>query len=217
LVGAVHWSALLALGCGGAGEDESAGGAGGEPHPETGGTGGGGGFGSGGVNGGAARDGGPLCEATRADIEGPFFTPSSPERTDLRVPELGGRLLVVRGQVKDEHCVPVRNAILDFWQADEAGEYDNVGFGLRGHQSVDAEGRYELRTIVPGRYLNGAQYRPAHIHVKVYVGEREALTTQLYFEGDPHNEADPWFSEATMLRPVEQMGELVADFDFSVA
>ena len=60
-----------------------------------------------------------------------------------------------------------------------------------------------MRTIVPGRYLNGAQYRPAHLHLKVSGAGLRPLTTQLYFAGDPYNAADPWFrpGRALTLRP----------------
>ena len=39
----------------------------------------------------------------------------------------------------------------------------------RGLVQTDAQGVFELTTLLPGRYLNGSLYRPRHIHVKVYV------------------------------------------------
>ncbi|MBV8772487.1 MAG: hypothetical protein JO166_09185 [Deltaproteobacteria bacterium] len=45
-------------------------------------------------------------------------------------------------------CVRQPGVILDFWQADADGEYDNSGFRLRGHQSTDDHGRYLLETMV---------------------------------------------------------------------
>jgi catechol 1,2-dioxygenase len=47
--------------------------------------------------------------------------------------------------------------------------------------------------VVPGRYLNGREYRPAHIHIKVAAPGFAPLTTQLYFPGDPYNARDPFF------------------------
>lgn len=159
------------------------------------------------------------CVVTRPDIEGPYFKPSSPERTSLVEAGLPGVQLALSGKIVDTACMPIAGAIIDFWQANDDGAYDSAGFTLRGHQIVGEDGHYELKTIVPGRYLNGSQYRPAHLHCKVYVEGREVLTTQLYFEGDPYNDIDPWFSELTMLRPREvagASGDLTADFDFSV-
>src|SRR5262249_59582752 len=49
-------------------------------------------------------------------------------------------------------CRPLAGALLDFWQADDDGSYDNQGFRLRGHQFTDAQGRYLLSTIVPAAY-----------------------------------------------------------------
>ncbi len=63
----------------------------------------------------------------------------------------------------------------------------------------------------PGWYLNGPQYRPAHLHVKVWVRGVERLTTQLYFEGDPFNDADAWFNPAMALAP-DASGSATIDF-----
>jgi protocatechuate 3,4-dioxygenase beta subunit len=157
------------------------------------------------------------CQPTLADIEGPFFTPESPERSMLADAGLTGDRLRLRGRALDGQCRPIAGAVLDFWQADVDGAYDTVGFMLRGHVRTDAEGRYEIETIVPGRYLNGAMYRPAHIHAKAYVNGRELLTTQLYFEDDPYNDVDPWFQaeNALALRGEAATG-FEADFDFNL-
>jgi hypothetical protein len=61
------------------------------------------------------------------------------------------------------HSAPAANALLDFWQANPNGAYDNTGYTLRGHQYTDANGYYTLTTIVPGIYPG----RTEHIHVKV--------------------------------------------------
>jgi len=197
LVEGVQAASLVALGCSDA-ENVGIEGDGSAPSPD------------------ASADASAGCALTRADIEGPFFTPDSPARTNFLEDGVTGTRLFLRGRLLDASCAPIAGAVLDVWQADEAGAYDSVAFRLRGHQIVDADGRYELTTIVPGRYLNGAQYRPAHLHCKVYVEGVMVLTTQLYFEGDPYNEVDPWFSELTMLRPQSVADGLRADFDFSV-
>lgn len=123
---------------------------------------------------------------TPRETEGPFFKPRSPERSTLLTPGMPGTPLVLVGRVLGTACQPVAGALLDFWQADAAGAYDNTGFRLRGHQFADAEGRWRLVTIVPGLYPG----RTRHIHVKVQAPHRPVLTTQLYFPGEPHNAAD---------------------------
>ena len=77
-------------------------------------------------------------------------------------------------------------ALVDFWQADSGGSYDNSTFGFRGHQFTDAQGRYVLETVVPGLYPG----RTRHIHVKVQTPGGRILTTQLYFAGEARNASD---------------------------
>lgn len=59
--------------------------------------------------------------------------------------------------------------------------------GVEGEQVKLKSGLYRLNSIRPGQYLNGDQYRPAHIHAKVWVDGAVVLTTQLYFADDPYN------------------------------
>src|SRR3954452_10499990 len=99
---------------------------------------------------------------TLRQTEGPFFKPSSPERVELIEPGMAGQPIELAGFVLTRGCKPVAGALIDFWQADHKGEYDNAGFRLRGHQFTDADGRFRLRTVVPGAY----EGRTRHIHVK---------------------------------------------------
>jgi protocatechuate 3,4-dioxygenase beta subunit len=69
---------------------------------------------------------------------------------------------------------------LDFWHADERGEYDNAGYRYRGLLRTDAQGRYRLETNLPPPYSG----RPRHIHVKLRPPGGRLLTTQLYFPGE---------------------------------
>jgi protocatechuate 3,4-dioxygenase beta subunit len=97
--------------------------------------------------------------------------------------------------VVDTQCRPVRGALLDFWQADAAGQYDNEGYRLRGHQFADGRGRFALRTVVPGLYPG----RTRHIHVKVQRPHGKILTTQLYFPGEPRNRTDGIFDNSLLM------------------
>src|ERR1700752_985264 len=98
----------------------------------------------------------PAChdgdEPTLQQTEGPFFKPSSPERIELFEAGMAGQPIELVGLVLMRNCKPVAGALLDFWQADDKGQYDNSGFRLRGHQYTDADGRFRLRTVVPGAY-----------------------------------------------------------------
>jgi protocatechuate 3,4-dioxygenase beta subunit len=100
--------------------------------------------------------------------------------------------------------------VLDFWQADGSGSYDNSGFRLRGHQSTDAGGAYTLTTVVPGEYPG----RTEHIHVKVAAAGRPVLTTQLFFPGVARNSSDSIFDPALLVRAGGSATGKIASFDF---
>src|SRR3954471_17203673 len=151
---------------------------------------------------------------TVAETEGPYFKPRSPERNSLLDPGLVGSRLVLVGRVLATNCQPVADALLDFWQADGTGIYDNTGYRCRGHQFADAEGRYRLTTVVPGSYPG----RTRHIHVKVQARGGPLLTTQLYFPGEVHNRVVPLFRQDLLvtLAPDPAEGDSLAQFDFVV-
>ncbi|MEU7135074.1 dioxygenase [Streptomyces sp. NPDC046261] len=158
----------------------------------------------------------PFCDdgddPTPPQTEGPYFKPRSPERTSLLEPGTRGTRLTVSGYVFGLTCRPVAHALLDFWQADDAGAYDNSGFRLRGHQYTDSRGAFTLTTIVPGLYPT----RTRHLHVKVQSPGGPVLTTQLYFPGEPRNHTDPIFHPALLMN-VRQAGPAKqATFDFVI-
>jgi protocatechuate 3,4-dioxygenase beta subunit len=138
---------------------------------------------------------GDPAEVTLAQTEGPFYTPSSPERTSFLEPGLTGTPMVISGQVLTAGCAPIPGALLDFWHADDAGQYDNLGFRFRGHFFADDQGRFQLETIVPGLYPG----RTRHFHVKVQAPNQPILTTQLYFPGEPNNARDGIFNPALLM------------------
>ena len=110
-----------------------------------------------------------------------------------------GERVVMHGHVRDSFGRPVRNALVEIWQANASGRYRHpkdsyIGaldpnFGGCGRVLTDADGHYRFRTIKPGPYpwrnrIN--EWRPAHIHLALSgTGWAQRLVTQLYFEGDP--------------------------------
>ena len=158
----------------------------------------------------------PAChdgdEPTAAQTEGPFFKPSSPERIELIEPGMAGQPIELVGFVLTRDCKPIAGALVDFWQADDKGNYDNSGFRLRGHQFTDAEGRFRLRSIVPGAYPG----RTRHFHVKVQPRGGRVLTTQLYFPGEARNRSDGLFRKELLMRTAKNEGWLAGRFDFVV-
>lgn len=159
----------------------------------------------------AARAATPSCgrdkPPTAPQTEGPYFKPSSPARDSLLEPGVAGTRLLLSGQVLDARCRPIAHALIDVWQADAQGRYDNAGFRLRGHFFSDADGRYRLQTIEPGLYPG----RTRHIHLKLQPPGGRVLTTQLYFPDEPANERDGLFTPALLVRRGEP-GEATFDF-----
>lgn len=143
----------------------------------------------------------PRRMLTPAQTEGPFYPVALPADTDADLlrnggqgPYHSGQPAWVEGTVSDEHGRPVAGALVEIWQCDAHGHYHHPGDGGRadaafqgfGRVTVGPDGRYRFRTIRPAPYSG----RTPHIHVKVKLGARELLTTQLYVEGDPGNARD---------------------------
>ena len=149
---------------------------------------------------GARAQPAPGQRATPAQTEGPFYPVVFPEDSDydllrngaLNYPE--GQGVWLEGSVIDLAGRPVAGAQVEIWQCDHSGHYHHPGDGARadrrfqgfGRVTVAADGRYRFRTIRPVPYSG----RTPHIHVKVRLGARELLTTQVYVADDPGNPRD---------------------------
>jgi protocatechuate 3,4-dioxygenase beta subunit len=154
----------------------------------------------------------PACGngITPAQTAGPFFKPNSPQRVSLLEPGMAGTRLVVEGRVLSTECTPIPRALVDVWQADDQGRYDNSGQRLRGHQFTDDAGRYRLETIVPGLYPG----RTRHLHVRVQAPTQPVLTTQLYLPGEAENQRDGIFHPDLVMKVREADGGRLGAFDF---
>lgn len=169
---------------------------------------------------------GQLCLVTEANIEGPYYRPGAPVTSDLAGATIRGVPLHISGRVLSQDCrSPLSQVTLDVWQADSDGHYDNDGsFGrgntplrLRGRLLTAADGSFSVRSILPGRYLNGATYRPAHVHVKLSAAGHRPLTTQLYFPDDPYNDGDPFIHRSLIMQTVTRADLVQARYDFVLA
>jgi protocatechuate 3,4-dioxygenase beta subunit len=119
-----------------------------------------------------------------------------------------GERMTVSGRILDTAGKPLRDTLVEIWQANSAGRYLHKwdqwpapldpNFSGAGRCLTDNEGRYSFTTIKPGPYPWGNHYnawRPAHIHFSL-LGRAFAqrLVTQMYFPGDPLFEFDPIFN-----------------------
>jgi protocatechuate 3,4-dioxygenase beta subunit len=120
---------------------------------------------------------------------------------------LGERIIVV-GKVTDEAGRPIRNALLEVWQANASGRYLHKreihdapldpNFNGAGRVLTNENGEYRFVTIKPGAYPWGNHtnaWRPAHIHFSIFGNEfLSRLVTQMFFPGDPLLPLDPIFN-----------------------
>jgi protocatechuate 3,4-dioxygenase beta subunit len=134
--------------------------------------------------------------------------------------------MILTGQVLDERKRPVRNTLVELWQANAAGRYVHKvdqhdapldpNFLGAGRCLTDNEGRYRFLTIKPGAYPWGNHpnaWRPQHIHLSLF-GEHFAsrLVTQMYFPGDPLLQYDPMVTGT----PEKYRNRLIADFSLDI-
>ena len=154
------------------------------------------------------------AKLTPALTEGPYFKANSPERSSLLETGMPGTQLTLTGYVLSPDCQPIAHALLDFWQTDTNGQYDNSGYTLRGHQFTDEYGRYELITVVPGEYPG----RTEHIHFKAQAPGGPVLTSQLFFPNVQDNQQDRIFDPSLVIAITQDNGSsLQATFNFIIA
>ena len=136
-----------------------------------------------------------LCDQSTQDAygQGPFYTANAPLIQNNQLADINevGTRIIISGQVYNVECSEViPNTEIDIWHANDSGGYDNTGYNLRGKITTNSQGFYVFESIKPGLYLNGATFRPSHIHFKITPPGFSTLITQLYFEGDPYIPTD---------------------------
>ena len=166
---------------------------------------------------------------TLSEVTGPGF-----QRHQLKVGadltaqghgEPCGQRMLLSGRVLDEDGKPIRNTLVEIWQANAAGRYNHTvdqhdapldpNFIGNGQLLTDEEGRYQFKTIKPGAYPwrnHPNAWRPAHIHFSLFgpaISTR--LVTQMYFPGDPLLPYDPIFNG---IRDEAARQRLIARFDW---
>jgi protocatechuate 3,4-dioxygenase beta subunit len=129
------------------------------------------------------------CALTQAIEEGPYYLSSTPTRSNVTDGQ-AGKAITLKFTVLDKKCKAIKNARVDIWYANAQGVYsgvasrgDDLGAGtnsgnfLRGTQFTNAQGVVTFKGIYPGWY----PARTIHIHQKIWVNDKEVLTTQTYF------------------------------------
>jgi protocatechuate 3,4-dioxygenase beta subunit len=172
---------------------------------------------------------------TPAQTEGPYYPDRLPldQDNDLliindSITPAVGTVAWMSGRVLDRSGQPVRNALIEIWQADNFGSYIHSRGALNGRRDGNfqgygrfvtaSDGRYLFRTIKPGLYPG----RVRHVHAKITIPGGRSLTTQLYVEGETGNDGVlngvPAAQRAAVIRawtalPGSPVGALAVNWD----
>lgn len=137
--------------------------------------------------------------------------------TSTGVPQ--GEIIEIAGQVRDGEGAPVADAMVEIWQANDAGRYCSADDGREGlpldphfvgfgRSSTDEQGIYRFRTVRPGRVPGpGNSLQAPHLAISLFGrGLLKRLYTRLYFEDGEGNDSDPILD----LVPEQRRGTLLA-------
>lgn len=151
---------------------------------------------------------------TESTVLGPFYREGARELPAGGSISLDGKgePAVVCGRVLSEDGTPLAGAVLDVWEGNEDGLYEQQDphqpdMNLRGRFRTDAGGRFTIVAIKPVSYpipddgpvgqllrsLGRHPYRPAHIHFIVSAGGHATVATHLFASGDPYLDSDAVF------------------------
>lgn len=170
--------------------------------------------------------------STPRQTEGPFYPVRDQVDKDADMTRLKGSTAVASGTevllngkiVDGDTGALIPGALIEFWQACASGRYNHPrdpnpapldpNFQYWAQVRSGASGEFSVKTIKPGAYPASNDWmRPPHIHVKVHAAGYPSLTTQIYFSGEPLNDADAILGA---LSPADQ-GLVVIEFTASSA
>jgi len=107
-----------------------------------------------------------------------------------------GQKVIIAGQVRDKHCLPVPDAVVELWQVDPFGRLllagpdelatPNPVFAGAGRTTTDKNGQFVFTTAFPA----AAAKRAPHVNIKILAPEMNDFSTALFFGGDQRNASD---------------------------
>jgi len=173
-----------------------------------------------------------LLPQTLTELSGPAFGEGAVGELDHDLTrqhdgEPIGQRIVVTGRLLDADARPIRNQLVEVWQANSAGRYRHEvdrhpapldpNFTGAGRCLTDDDGRYRFVTVKPGSYPwqnHDNAWRPAHIHFSVFGRAfTDRLVTQMYFPDDPLFDHDPIFQS---VRDPEARRRMISTFELDL-
>ena len=140
---------------------------------------------------------------TPRQTEGPFYPLNRPATADndlIHVPGqsgiAAGEITIVTGRVLDTDGRPFAGVLVEIWQANGYGRYNDprdasdkpIDQRFKGYGTflTDQDGGYRFQTIKPVAYPG----RTPHIHFALSGKSAQRLVTQMYVAGEPGNDRD---------------------------
>ena len=177
--------------------------------------------------------------ASESTVMGPFYVEGAP------VLEMGANIcldqkgedMLIKGRIQDIDGNPIKDALIDVWQANDEGFYDvqqkgiQPDFNLRGLFRTGGDGEYWFRAVKPKYYpipndgpvgkllgqLGRHPNRPAHLHYIIKADGFESLTTHIFDPDDPYIGSDAVFGvKESLLAKFEKVEDPVraAELEF---
>jgi protocatechuate 3,4-dioxygenase alpha subunit len=155
----------------------------------------------------------------------------------LVTPETKGERIRIEGRIFDGAGAPMRDILVELWQANAAGRYNHPadrqegkaldeGFRGWGRTGTHFEtGVFTFETVKPGSVVGRHGHKPMAPHVNLWLAARGiniGLATRMYFSDEREaNAADPVLNiieqparrETLIGRREERAGEVVYVFD----
>jgi protocatechuate 3,4-dioxygenase alpha subunit len=110
---------------------------------------------------------------------GPFFPREFAAGANDLSKGARGEVIEVTGRVVQLDGRPLDNLVLEIWQADAEGRYDNPDFLGWGRAATDAAGVYLFKTVKPAATQGRA---PSINFLLLYSGLMRQLHTVMFFE-----------------------------------
>ena len=160
---------------------------------------------------------------TPTHTEGPFYPINKPIDQDADLTFINnntkraqGEIHILQGRVLNTNKEPIPNALVEIWQANKWGRYQDPrdesnlrwdkNFQGYGKVKTNVDGNYRFRTIKPSGYDYNGIKRTPHIHFKVTNGTKNIFTTQMYFAGEIENEQDMF------LKNIKRKSSVIVEF-----
>ena len=121
----------------------------------------------------------PTAEMTLGPFFPREFAAGANDLTQLDGGRAQGEVIEITGRVVQLDGRPLDNLVIEIWQADAQGRFDNPAFFGWGRAATDADGIFRFITVKPG----APEGRAPHINfLLLYSGLMRQLQTVMFFD-----------------------------------